>query len=207
VYAGKLHLGIILEQPLTSSDVEILERSHKEDYENGIGIKGLCGNLIRFRCDQSDNVYAIGTGLNDFDHHHLPESRLFKPRFPVSRAKEKLLDEHLKYLQGIHLYYDDTKNMTVVAVGAGIKTARIQMNSYMLGRITEPHVIIYDALHHLVVSLESHKIIRGNPRKFNWSELERALRSIRKHEEMMKRDFHEMVEHYGKQSDDEPGLG
>jgi len=182
---NELEIGIVTRLPLTPDRVSKINARYQRLYDEGIRLKDLDGNSFLLFLDQSDNSYIIHHGRNDMHEAVLSEACLFRPKFPISAETRKRLNAKYKYENGIFASFDTVKS--------GYKYG-LELNNYMLGSFKDPHVIIFDCYFHLVVSLESYKILKGNPGKFDMAEINKIIKLIKVNEEDLRSGFRKMVE-------------
>ena len=184
---NKLEIGIVAGLPLSPDRVSNANAKAQKMYDEGTSFKDLGGNPYLVFCDQSDNWYAIYYGRNNIADIDLPEPRLFRPRFPVKARIRRRLHAKYKFETGIYTSLDTrTKGY---AYG-------LELNRFMLNIFKEPHVVIFDDWSHLVISLVSYKILKGDPEKFDKSEINRMIKLIKANEEDLISGFRRMVEKY-----------
>ena len=182
---SKLQIGIVASLPLSPDKVSKHNILSQRLYDEGKGITDLDGNQIPLFCDQSDNTYGIYYGRGSSMDADLQEAGLFRPKFPISARIRRRLDVKRRYENGIHTRIN--KINTENKYG-------IELNGFMLDKFKEPHVVIFDDDYHLVISLDSYKILKGNQEKFDKDEINRMVKLIKANEEILKSKFWEMVE-------------
>ncbi|MGC8491931.1 MAG: hypothetical protein ACP5SH_09360 [Syntrophobacteraceae bacterium] len=70
----------------------------------------------------------------------------------------------------------------------------IELNSFLLEKIGEPHVVVFNHWDYLVVSIESLEVLRGKFGKFRQEEVKKAMHYIGEHRQELQKGFEEMVE-------------
>jgi hypothetical protein len=185
--ADTLEIGIVLGVPLTSDWVSRKNAAYQKLFNEGNRLKDLEGKLQAhsLACDQSDNTYRILYGKDNSIDIDLPEPYLFPPKFPISARMRRGLGTKYRYETGVHTSY--------LRIGESNKYG-LELNNYMLDSIKEPHAVLFDCYCHLVISLESYKILKGNPEKFDKGEIKKIIKLIKANQEDLRSGFREMVE-------------
>ena len=159
---NKLEVGIVIHLPVSPDEVHEINLRHKKMYAENIGIKTKEGDLILMVCDQSDDTYLIEYCADDFMHEHLPECRLFKPKYTIDDATKKQLRERFRFCHGTYKVY--------IGWDHGQEKSKalfhVQLNNYMLDTILEPHIAILGTWRHLLISFVNFKPIKGDLDEF-----------------------------------------
>ena len=157
-YRNKLEIGIVVCLPLSPDKVNEINLRFENMREKNLVIKTKEGESIIMVCDQSDDTYLVDHSADDFTHDHLPECRLFKPKFTIDDTTKKQLQEKFRLSHGTYKVYigwvhrpEELKDLFPV-----------ELNDYMLDIIKEPHVAIRGTWRHLLISLLNFKAIKGD---------------------------------------------
>ena len=182
---NKLQIGIVTRLPLTPDRVSKHNARYQRLYDEGSRFEDLDGNTYMVSIDQSDNTYGIYYGRDGSTDADLQEPYLFRPKFPVSARIRRRLQSQYSYENGIYASFGTIKD--------GYKYG-LELNNYMLAGFKEPHAVIFDCYCHLIISLDSYKILKGDQKKFDRDEINRMIKLIKANEENLKSGFRNMVE-------------
>lgn len=182
---NKLEIGIVTGLPPTPDRVSKHNAAYQRLYDEGSRLEDLDGNPILVSCDQSDNTYTIHDGRNTFTFTDHQEPYLFKPKFHISAGIRRKLHSKYRYETGVYASFGTIKSSYKYG---------LELNNYMLDSFKEPHAVIFDCYCHLVISLESYKILKGNPKKFDKGEIKKIINLIKANQEDLRSGFREMVE-------------
>ena len=186
---NNLHIGIVTGLPLMPEDVERHNSWRMELFDKGKGFRDLDDKMYVALCDQSDNTYTVHYGRKDCTEVEDQEPHLFTPKFPIRTRTRRRLLVKCQYENGVYAsYYSENKGYEY----------NFELNSFMLSKYNEPHVVIFDFWHHLILSLDSYQVLNGNPDKFDKKELDRLIKLIKTNEEDLKNKFHKMVDEHEK---------
>ena len=220
---NKLEVGIVIYLPVSPDKVHEINLRHKKMYAENIGIKTEKGDLIQLVCDQSDDSYLIEYGTDNFTHEHLPECRLFTPKYTIDDATKKQLLERLRFCHGTYKVY--------IGWDHGQEKSKalfhVQLNDYVLDTILEPHIVILGIWRHLLISLLNFKPIKGDLDEFLAIEVQqqhykngqgslckqgdsidktddfnRTLLFIKENQSLMISEFNSMLGQYAKKTDE-----
>lgn len=137
---------------------------------------GRIKKFIQF-ADQSDDTYTVLYDMDDFSHAHMPEHRLSRPEGPVDNTVKERLWERYRYSKGVFIVFGKE--------GTGLEYG-IELNDYLVPEIPEPHVIVYGDHAHLVISMESFRILKGDPEEFDENKVAKAIRFIQENLDLFK---------------------
>lgn len=183
VYNGRLQIGMVRDLPPTPEEIEEQNRfwrAHPLEYKSK---SGRIKKLIPF-ADQSDDTYTVLYDMDDFSHDHVPEHRLSRPEGPVDNTVKERLGERYRYDKGVFIVFG--KEETGLEYG-------IELNDYLVAEIPEPHVIVYDYYAHLVISMESFRVLKGDLQELDEDKVARAIRFIQENLDLLREQFREML--------------
>lgn len=188
ICGGKVLIGVVSALPPDRSFIEQATARLKQSHEERSGPRERGEVQSVTFLDQTDNSYRVLFGSSTCHHDHLPEARLFHPSFRISRRKQDQLHEWVRYEQEVFRRFNE--------FGGGLRNTwlEVQLNSFVSGKIEEPHVVVSSGYDYLVLSIETLKTLHGKPNRFKPEDIEAAKNFVRANTPMLRKGFLEMLE-------------